>query len=242
MPLTRTSSNRNASENTRIDELVVASRTSSSTKRKRLETAKAKANIFGDVIEISSDDDDVASQPKVDTTVQDLRRHVKRMKEQMSQLKDKLATSASELSSVKQELTDLKAKTTRSRGKVATLDWFETTRKQFKAIHPGLNDAPDNNYQLWTRMMQNPLILQTPHAAAIYAQLQQQYPEPQYTCPTCRVQVKTRPVEDFALKSLIRVVAVAAGESSPKKAEKHVRGKGRAIQLDPWETFFPKGT
>ncbi|KNZ77764.1 hypothetical protein J132_03822, partial [Termitomyces sp. J132] len=97
-----------------------------------------------------------------------------------------------------------------------------------------------HNHRLWEAMMQNPLILRTPHAAAYYAQLQQQAPQPQYTCPTCREQVKNRPVEDFALKALIRAITTAAGEGSPKKLDKQTRGKATAPKTGPWDGFFPK--
>ena len=56
---------------------------------------------------------------------------------------------------------------------------------------------------------------------------------PRYTCPKCREEVKTRPTEDFALKSLVRTIAGATGEKSPKKPV----GRGQRRE-DPWSAFF----
>jgi hypothetical protein len=60
-------------------------------------------------------------------------------------------------------------------------------------------------------------------------------PTPQYTCPTCREPVRTRPIEVFAMKAIVRVVAAAAGESSPKKTV----NKNWKEKAGPWDKFFP---
>jgi hypothetical protein len=60
-------------------------------------------------------------------------------------------------------------------------------------------------------------------------------PQPTYTCPTCREQVKNKPVEDFALKSVVRTVAGAMGENSPTKKVNGRVGNGRP---GPWDRFF----
>jgi len=67
---------------------------------------------------------------------------------------------------------------------------------------------------------------------------QQQILRPEYTCPSCRKPVKTRPVEDFPLKALIRTLAAATGENSPQKPEKP--RSGTAKPSGPWDGFFPK--
>lgn len=60
---------------------------------------------------------------------------------------------------------------------------------------------------------------------------------PKYTCPSCREPVKQSPAEAFALKAIVRTVAQAEGEGSPKKANHHHREGPRA---DPWVDLFPK--
>lgn len=79
---------------------------------------------------------------------------------------------------------------------------------------------------------------------------EQQGPRPKYTCPTCRAVVLTKPVEVFALKSIVEIVAGAMGESAPKKAAlaaptrtrsgAATRSGSAARHLDdPWDGFFP---
>jgi hypothetical protein len=124
-------------------------------------------------------------------------------------------------------------------------DWFGTTLAQFMTTHPHYNINASNLYgpQLQYLMAQNAYMLHTPQGAAMLAQFQQ--PAPQYTCPTCREVVKNRPVEDFALKALVRTVATAAGESSPKKPQAAVFGGGRhrvpvPRPSGPWDGIFPR--
>lgn len=124
-------------------------------------------------------------------------------------------------------------------------DWFGTTLTQFMTTHPHYNVNAPNPYahQLQAFMAQNAYMVHTPHGAAMLAQFQQ--PAPQYTCPTCREVVKNRPVEDFALKALVRTVARAAGESSPEKPQAAIFGVGRGRMPaprpnGPWDRFFSK--
>lgn len=68
----------------------------------------------------------------------------------------------------------------------------------------------------------------------------QQVPQPKYTCPVCREPVRNRPVEAFAVKNLVRVVAKAQGEESPQKPTALTKGKSRRVVTDsgPWDRFF----
>ncbi|KAH0589219.1 hypothetical protein H2248_004981 [Termitomyces sp. 'cryptogamus'] len=294
MPATRTGSRQQTSEVTLNPSLAHSPQPltrSSLSKRRRETRPKSKPVVLGEVIEISSDDDEFV--PRVDSVAADLRYQVKKLKEvwcicsfphsqlfdgletkENSRLKTELTTIGGELSSAKKEIAELKTTPGIGKGKLDVLqlddnmgceictsrmwspfilpecghtfclsclqDWFGTTLAQFIAIHPDYHDQQTHNHRLWEAMMQNPLILRTPHAAAYYAQLQQQAPQPQYTCPTCREQVKNRPVEDFALKALIRAITTAAGEGSPKKLDKQTRGKATAPKTGPWDGFFPK--
>ena len=101
-------------------------------------------------------------------------------------------------------------------------DWFNTSLTQFLATNPHLRH------------------MQALPQAALYQQA------PHYTCPTCRTTVKSSPVEVFALKALVRTIATAAGESSPKKppaAAQHGGGMNRAQGVHtpgPWDGFFPR--
>ncbi|KAJ4473463.1 hypothetical protein C8J55DRAFT_579690 [Lentinula edodes] len=66
-------------------------------------------------------------------------------------------------------------------------------------------------------------------------------PQPHYTCPLCRKQVRNPPVEDFNLKKIVRAVASVQGESSPRKEEagsSRRKGKAPAQREDPWSSFF----
>ncbi|KAJ4000604.1 hypothetical protein F5050DRAFT_403758 [Lentinula boryana] len=119
-------------------------------------------------------------------------------------------------------------------------DWFSTTLMQHMAAYPNYNPN------------------QSPHGAEMYLPYGRHYrymphllgatvPQPQYTCPSCREQVRNPPVEDFNLKKVVRAVASVQGEASPKKAEagpSHRKGKAKGKALarreDPWSGFFRK--
>ena len=82
----------------------------------------------------------------------------------------------------------------------------------------------------WTRIPLHELNRQQQDILRQYRQLQ-----PAYTCPTCRQDVKNKPVEDFAFKSLVHMIATANGESSPKST------KGKSVRREnagPWDGFF----
>ncbi|KAH7875081.1 uncharacterized protein C8R40DRAFT_1170711 [Lentinula edodes] len=120
-------------------------------------------------------------------------------------------------------------------------DWFSTTLAQHMAAHPNYNI---NQHQ-------------HPYGADMYAAYpgfaQHHYmhllgaatPQPHYTCPICRKQVRNPPVEDFNLKKIVRAVASVQGESSPRKGEAgssrrkgKAKGKAPAQREDPWSGFF----
>jgi hypothetical protein len=116
-------------------------------------------------------------------------------------------------------------------------DWFGTTLAQFMNAHPhyDVNQAQNIPHlqHLFETLIQNPRAATNPQVAGMLANILP--PSPQYTCPTCREPVRTRPIEVFALKAIVRVVTTAAGESSPKKTvAKNWKGK-----TGPWDGFFP---
>jgi hypothetical protein len=53
----------------------------------------------------------------------------------------------------------------------------------------------------------------------------------QYTCPTCRDKVCSRPIQNFAVKGLVRAVAGQIGETSPQKKT--------VDAANVWSRFFP---
>ena len=58
---------------------------------------------------------------------------------------------------------------------------------------------------------------------------------PSYTCPTCRINVKHRPVEIYAFKDIIRAVSkISGGEESPKNGTVN-----RAAVGGVFDGFFP---
>ncbi len=74
--------------------------------------------------------------------------------------------------------------------------------------------------------------------------LQQLQPtQPEYACPKCRKRIFRRPVEDFALKSLVRGI-LAANETEkgeiPNDKPLVERRQGHLVVVDPWEGYFPK--
>lgn len=112
--------------------------------------------------------------------------------------------------------------------------------------HPHYN--VNQNYQnlphiqgLIQTVIQHPQAATHPQVAGMLANLLP--PNPQYTCPTCREPVRTRPTEAFALKAIIRVITAATGENSPKKVvAENRKGKAAAIATGPWDGFFPRKT
>jgi hypothetical protein len=78
----------------------------------------------------------------------------------------------------------------------------------------------------------------------LFFQLQQlQQPTPEYTCPTCRKRIYRRPVEVYALKSLVRTISAAnkdEKEQVPPDQPFVERRHGHLVVVDPWDGYFPK--
>jgi hypothetical protein len=109
-------------------------------------------------------------------------------------------------------------------------EWFSTTLSRHRVEHPDYNTPIPLHIQQWMNYPTNHL---TPQQRALLLQFAQK--KPQYTCPTCRKDVKNKPVEDFAFKSLMHMISAANGESSPK------RNRPRNID-GPWDIFFGQNT
>lgn len=122
-------------------------------------------------------------------------------------------------------------------------DWFNTTLEQHRRQHPHYHpNQPIMLPDFLREMMFYPQIAPQ-QLSALVKQITAASGGPVFSCPTCREPVKNRPVEIFAIKSLVRTVAAAQGESSPRKEppEGRSRSKNKApARLEgPWDRFFP---
>ncbi|TDL22633.1 hypothetical protein BD410DRAFT_788458 [Rickenella mellea] len=108
------------------------------------------------------------------------------------------------------------------------LDWFNTALAQHMQQHP--------NYV--AEIVVPPHLLAMRHHPGVNEQIRQwvairraAMPQPQYTCPSCRVQARAKPVEVYKLKEIVRTVATLNGEGSPRR-------QGR-LNTNPFSGFFP---
>jgi RING-type zinc-finger len=111
-------------------------------------------------------------------------------------------------------------------------DWLSTTLAQHMTNHPNYNahpPIPPHIYGLPRHMQQQALLQLAP----------MQPPPPKYTCPTCRQEVKSKPAETFALKAIVRTVANAMGERSPRKSGPVMKKGANGSREGPWDGFFP---
>ena len=114
-------------------------------------------------------------------------------------------------------------------------DWFSTILAQHMNTHPEYNPTPPMHVH-YQNALRNPAF---PRHDRLRIQRElrefhEHIDHPNYTCPSCRVSVKSKPAEAFAVKNIVHVVAESQGEANPRK-----RNSGKARQEDPWEGFFP---
>ncbi|KAF8170268.1 hypothetical protein K438DRAFT_1854319 [Mycena galopus ATCC 62051] len=217
-----------------------------------------------DVIEISSSDDEEPLPRKLPP-----REQLKEVQQKLRHKSSKLETVEGELERARKEISELK-KASKHSGKVlldtaqledlincaictttnwtpymlpcshtfcksCLVEWFNTCVAQHMAAHPHWRSNGQPPYHLL-----NPRIRAHPYIAAMVAA---QGPQPDYSCPTCRAPVGSKPLEDYSLKAVIHTVATTAGETSPKKdpVVAKRRGKGKAKAVDgPFDGFFGK--
>ena len=60
-------------------------------------------------------------------------------------------------------------------------------------------------------------------------------PQPVYTCPTCRDVVRNKPVEIFALKTVVETISNAMGTTSPKATS--AKGQ-KPASAGSWDEIF----
>ena len=118
-------------------------------------------------------------------------------------------------------------------------DWFSTVLTQHEKDYPdfALNPPfPDHIRELSVQVRSQPDLRTQLDLKVAQYRVTLSIPQPVYTCPTCRVVMRNKPVEVFALKSVVGTISNAMGETSPKK--KPVKGKKMA-SAGPWDGFFP---
>ncbi|KAF9453918.1 hypothetical protein P691DRAFT_657162 [Macrolepiota fuliginosa MF-IS2] len=245
----------------------------------RKHKSKPKAQIQpSEVIEISSDEDD--APPSQEVVLADLRRQVKKLKQENDRHIKDCSSLATELARCRTELKEVNAKASEPKptdGKLVLdpsqvedglsceictsrmytpyllpdcghtfcfsclKDWFGTTHARFLQANPHWSAGMVNLYVARIQGLLRPEYLNHPQIHNHLLQLQQ--PQPEYTCPTCRKRVLRRPVEDYALKALVRNISAAnevEKRNIPPDGPLTERRHGHLIVVDPWEGYFPK--
>ncbi|KAI0365632.1 hypothetical protein BV20DRAFT_1003797 [Pilatotrama ljubarskyi] len=116
-------------------------------------------------------------------------------------------------------------------------DWFSTALAQHMATNPAYN--PQGNIPAhWRAALARPDLS---HVARRQIEreiglLMEATPQPTYSCPTCRVEVRSKPAENFVVKHIVRTIAGLQGESCPK--EDQLPRLGHPVD-GPWDGFFP---
>jgi len=101
----------------------------------------------------------------------------------------------------------------------------DSTRVQHVDNHPSYVPLPPH----LQRALHQPVV--DPNAFLHASLFLAQHPPPNYTCPTCRMSVTRKPVEDFALKKVVSWVAdFQVDEGMPSTS--------RVKNGSPWDVFF----
>ncbi|KAJ6511353.1 hypothetical protein C8R47DRAFT_1296201 [Mycena vitilis] len=201
------------------------------TKQNAKNTGLRKENLpinSGEIIEISSDEDEEPVVPRntvansrLQEKIRQLERENARIKRENAEIKKKQAASADledqitcEVCSSKMWSPFILPDCGHTFCQQDLVNWFDTALKQHRKVYPHYNpSAPAVN-------MYHPF------------QQQMQLPLPPYSCPKCREKVRSKPIQNFAVKNFVRAVAGQAGESSPKKTV--------ANSANVWGKFFPQ--
>lgn len=90
------------------------------------------------------------------------------------------------------------------------LDWFDNTHVRFLNSHPEYTPLPPYFQGVLRRPFEFPqdFFRVSMHMA--------HHPGPQYTCPSCRMAVTRRPVEDFKVKALVSWLGSVQGIKPPE--------------------------
>jgi len=179
-----------------------------------------------EIIEISSDEDDEPVVPRATVATSKLQEKIRQLEKENARIKKENDEIKKQQTSKQTLAADLEEQITcevcnaklwspfilNCGHTFCQLDlekWFSTALRQHLNTYPhyNVNAPPVNVYGIF-----------------------QQIPLPNYSCPKCREKVRSRPIQNFAIKGLVRVVAGQTGETSPKKTVdvNHV-----------WNRFFP---
>ncbi|KAJ7291166.1 hypothetical protein C8J57DRAFT_210905 [Mycena rebaudengoi] len=165
----------------------------------------------GEIIEISSDEDEVSVAPRNGVAMSKLHEKIKQLEQENArirgeneEMKKKQMLEAVEMEDqVTCEVCDSKMWSPfilpgcgHTFCQQDLENWFATALKQHRTIYPqyDVNYVPPGN---------NPYY--------------QPLPAPAYSCPKCREPVRSKPMQNFALKPFVRSIASKTGETSPKK-------------------------
>ena len=115
-------------------------------------------------------------------------------------------------------------------------DWFSTAHMQHLTAHPAYDPQRLIPVHLRAALARHDLAPpQRRNIEREIALITASTPHPQYSCPTCRVLIRTKPAENFVVKHLVRTIAAAQGESPPKEPP---RMPNRLLE-GPFDGFFP---
>ncbi|CDO75641.1 hypothetical protein BN946_scf184743.g1 [Trametes cinnabarina] len=116
-------------------------------------------------------------------------------------------------------------------------DWFSTALAQHMAANPQYNPQGIVPHHWRAALARQDLsIIARRQIEREIAMLMDATPQPSYTCPTCRLEVRNKPAENFVVKHLVRTVAGIQGESCPK--EDPLPRLGHRLE-GHWDGFFP---
>ncbi|KAJ6588440.1 hypothetical protein B0H19DRAFT_1099320 [Mycena capillaripes] len=209
-------------------DILAVKRTTNKDPKQNSKSATRKSNrpvISGEIIEISSDEDDEPVVPrnavatsKLQERIRQLEKENARIMKENEEIKRHKAAAADledqitcEVCSSKMWSPFILPDCGHTFCQQDLENWFATALNQHRKTYPHYNaNAP---------------------AVNLYG-IFQQAPLPPYTCPKCREKVRSKPIQNFAVKNFVRSVAGQAGETSPKKTV----GSGTNV----WSRFFPQ--
>ncbi|KAI0769654.1 hypothetical protein BD413DRAFT_604785 [Trametes elegans] len=203
-----------------------------SARQRSKQKARAPLPPASEIIEISSDDD--APLPKRPSgSMSTLERRIKELEEFLSAVDEHISC---EICTMKM-WNPYTLACGHTFCKDCLQDWFSTALAQHMATHPHYNPQAMIPHH-WRALLARPDLShhQRREVERQISMLAEATPQPAYSCPTCRVEVRNKPAETFVVKHLVRTVAGAQGESCPKIDLPPRLGHPPD---GPWDGFFP---
>ncbi len=112
-------------------------------------------------------------------------------------------------------------------------NWFATEDQNYRAQHPEYRRYQPIPIPDPVRLAMVKAYIEREHLTSLTNYIINTSGGPVFSCPGCRGVVRSRPVLVYVMKSVVRTVAAAQGESSPRK------DAGSSGGDDPWDPFFP---